>query len=186
MVLGTSTSGVLSSEDAFADRDAGRRPAGLVRLRRHARHVLRRPLRPRRPRLARPGAGGVDGLRLLRAKTFIDAGHLIAAGLCDAAVLGGVDTLCRLTLRGFAALELVSPVPCRPCDAGRTGISIGEAAGFALLERGDGPLHLLGAAATSDGYHMSSPHPAGAGADRVPCRGALAIRRADGRTPWTT
>ena len=98
------------------------------------------------------------------AKTMIDAGHLIHAGLCDAAVVGGVDTLCRLTLRGFASLELISPDPCRPCDAARTGISIGEAAGFALLERGEGPLHLLGAGATSDGYHMSSPHPEGAGA----------------------
>jgi 3-oxoacyl-[acyl-carrier-protein] synthase-1 len=106
------------------------------------------------------------------AKSFIDAQHLIAAGLCDAAVVGGVDTLCQLTLRGFASLDLVSPTPCRPFDASRTGISIGEGAGFALVERRDGPLHLLGTGASSDGYHMSAPHPQGAGAV-ASMRGAL-------------
>ena len=70
-----------------------------------------------------------------------------------------------MTLLGFGALELVSPGPCRPCDVGRNGISIGEAAGFALLERdGSSDFALLGYGATSDGYHMSSPHPEGAGA----------------------
>ena len=172
VVLGTSTSGVQASEDAFADRDAGGAlPAwfdydGTHDMFSAARYV-RAALGLRGPALV------VSTACASSAKTFIDAGHLIAAGLCDAAVVGGVDTLCRLTLRGFAALELVSPVPCRPCDAGRSGISIGEAAGFALLERGDGPLHLLGAAATSDGYHMSSPHPAGAGAAGA-MQGALA------------
>jgi 3-oxoacyl-[acyl-carrier-protein] synthase-1 len=67
-------------------------------------------------------------------------------------------------LEGFAALELISPTPCRPCAADRTGISIGEAAGFAILERRDAEISLLGYGATSDGYHMSSPHPEGAGA----------------------
>ena len=74
-----------------------------------------------------------------------------------------------LTLMGFAALELVSPTPCRPCDASRSGISLGEAAGFALLERAeavrDEPVAmLLGYGASSDGFHMSSPDPHGAGA----------------------
>ena len=68
------------------------------------------------------------------ARTFIDASHLIASGVCDAAVVGGADSLCRMTLQGFASLDLISPVACRPCDADRSGISIGEAAGFALLE----------------------------------------------------
>jgi 3-oxoacyl-[acyl-carrier-protein] synthase-1 len=98
------------------------------------------------------------------AKTFVDARHLIDAGVCDAAVVGGADSLCRLTLRGFAALELISPVACRPCDADRAGISIGEAAGFALLERRREGVALLGYGASSDGYHMSAPHPEGVGA----------------------
>jgi 3-oxoacyl-[acyl-carrier-protein] synthase-1 len=101
----------------------------------------------------------------------MEATHLIEAGLCDAAVVGGSDTLCRMTLHGFAALDLISPEPCRPCDAGRSGISIGEAAGFALLERPAAapagewpPLALLGCGASSDGYHMSTPDPDAKGA----------------------
>ena len=163
VVLGTSTSGVLSCEDAYAARGAdGALPEMFDYAHTHdmfssARYV-RAALGLRGPALV------VSTACASSAKTLIDAGHLMQAGLCDAAVVGGVDTLCRLTLRGFAALELISPEPCRPCGGGRTGISIGEAAGFALLERGVGPLRLLGAGATSDGYHMSSPHPEGAGA----------------------
>ena len=163
VVLGTSTSGVLSCEDAYAARGPdGALPDAFDYAHTHdmfscARYV-RVALGLRGPALV------VSTACASSAKTLIDAGHLIRAGLCDAAIVGGVDTLCRLTLRGFAALELISPNPCQPCDAARSGISIGEAAGFALLERSDGPLLLLGAGATSDGYHMSAPHPEGQGA----------------------
>jgi 3-oxoacyl-[acyl-carrier-protein] synthase-1 len=103
------------------------------------------------------------------AKSFLQAAYLIESGLCDGAIVGGADSLCGMTLRGFAALELISATPCRPCDAARSGISIGEAAGFALLERPaaarEAPVAaLLGCGASSDGYHMSSPDPRGAGA----------------------
>jgi len=84
--------------------------------------------------------------------------------MCDAAVVGGADSLCRMTLHGFASLELIAPGPCRPCDAERDGISVGEAAGFALLQRSGEGIALLGYGASSDGYHMSSPHPEGIGA----------------------
>ena len=172
VVVGTSTSGVLSSEEAYLARGPdGALPDSFDYVHTHDMFSAARYVR---------AALGLSGPALVvstacasSAKTLIDAGHLIRMGLCDAAVVGGVDTLCRLTLRGFASLELISPDRCRPCDAARTGISIGEAAGFALLERGDGPLHLLGAGATSDGYHMSSPHPDGAGAIGA-MRGALA------------
>jgi 3-oxoacyl-[acyl-carrier-protein] synthase-1 len=163
VIIGTSTSGVLSSEEAFLHRGQdGALPDWFDYDHTHdmfssARYV-RAALGLRGPALV------VSTACASSAKSFIDAGHLMAAGLCDAAVVGGVDTLCRLTLRGFASLELVSPTACRPCDAARAGISVGEAAGFALLERGDGPLRLLGVGATSDGFHMSSPHPQGAGA----------------------
>ena len=171
VVLGTSTSGVLSCEDAYRDRGPdGALPAGFHYSQTHdmfsSARYLRSALGLRGPALV------VSTACASSAKTFIEARHLMAAGFCDAAVVGGVDTLCRLTLRGFGALGLISPVPCRPCDAARTGISIGEAAGYALLEHGDGPVRLLGAAATSDGYHMSSPHPEGAGAAGA-MRGAL-------------
>jgi 3-oxoacyl-[acyl-carrier-protein] synthase-1 len=82
-------------------------------------------------------------------------------------VVGGVDTLCGSVLFGFNSLELVSPEPCRPFDAERNGISLGEAAGFALLERGPGRLELLGYGEASDAHHMSTPHPEGLGAERA-------------------
>ena len=171
VVLGTSTSGVLASEEAYAARlPDGALPNSFNYALTHdmfsVAHYVRAALNLRGPALV------ISSACASAAKAFIEAQHLIRAGLCDAAVVGGIDTLCRLTLRGFAALGLISPDPCRPCDAARAGISIGEAGGFALLEPGNGPLLLMGAGASSDGYHMSSPHPDGAGAVAA-MRGAL-------------
>lgn len=104
------------------------------------------------------------------AKVFASAERLLRLGVVDAAVVGGVDSLCASTLFGFHALQLVSPQPCRPFDRHRSGISIGEAAGFALLERpgpADRAPRLLGYGESSDAHHMSAPHPAGAGAERA-------------------
>lgn len=99
------------------------------------------------------------------AKVFASAQRAIASGLCDAAIVGGVDSLCLTTLYGFHALQLVSPQQCQPFDRARSGISIGEAGAFALLEKGnDSGMYLLGYGESSDAYHMSSPHPEGAGA----------------------
>src|SRR5687768_7804384 len=80
------------------------------------------------------------------AKAFAAASRAITAGLCDAAIVGGVETLSMTTLHGFASLELLSRTPCRPCDVERDGISLGEAAGFALLtrERGDAQVARVG------------------------------------------
>ncbi len=112
------------------------------------------------------------------AKVFAQAQRYIQAGYCDAALVGGVDSLCLTTLYGFNSLQLVAPQPCRPFDARRNGISIGEAAGFALLEKQ--PLQqskaepvpcLLGFGESSDAYHISRPHPEGLGAQ-------LAMRQA--------
>ncbi len=110
------------------------------------------------------------------AKVFAAAHRYIEVGLCDAALVGGVDSLCLTTLYGFNSLDLISDQPCRPWDLERRGINIGEGAGFALLEterkgqQGSAPL-LLGYGESSDAYHMSTPHPAGAGAE-------LAMRQA--------
>jgi 3-oxoacyl-[acyl-carrier-protein] synthase-1 len=100
------------------------------------------------------------------AKVFGNAARMMAAGLIDAAVVGGVDSLCLTTLYGFNSLELLSSDICRPWDAGRRGLSIGEGASFALLERSsDTPQGwLLGIGESNDGHHMSTPHPEGAGA----------------------
>jgi 3-oxoacyl-[acyl-carrier-protein] synthase-1 len=108
------------------------------------------------------------------AKVFAQAERLLRMGFADAAVVGGVDTLCSSVLYGFNALELMAPEACRPFDRARRGISLGEAGGFALLER-DGPAGpwLLGYGESSDAHHMSAPHPGGAGAETA-LRAALA------------
>jgi 3-oxoacyl-[acyl-carrier-protein] synthase-1 len=103
------------------------------------------------------------------AKVFASAQRMISAGMIDAAVVGGVDSLCLTTLYGFHSLQLTSRLPCRPFDVARDGISIGEAAAFILLERSrpradGGAILLLGTGESSDAYHMSSPHPEGRGA----------------------
>ncbi len=179
-VVGTSTSGIESAEQAFAHRDdAGALPAGFD-------YRGSQDLQSLAALVA--AALGLRGPAFVistacasSARAFMDAANLIEAGVVDAAVVGGADSLCRMTLHGFQALELISPTPCRPCGADRTGISIGEAAGFALLERSGaaGGLRLLGAGASSDGHHMSSPHPEGAGAAAAM---AAALRSA-GLTP---
>jgi 3-oxoacyl-[acyl-carrier-protein] synthase-1 len=112
------------------------------------------------------------------AKVFGHAARLMAAGVCDAAVVGGVDSLCLTTLYGFHSLGLTSRAPCRPYALDRDGISVGEGAAFALLEkpgaaRAPGATLLLGVGESCDAYHMSSPHPEGAGA-KIAMRLALA------------
>jgi len=164
VVLGSSTSGILSTEEAYRARDpgTGALPAGFDYDRTHEMfslaHFVRAALGLRGPAMT------VSTACASSAQTFIDARHLIEAGVCDAAIVGGADSLCGMTLRGFASLELISPVPCAPCDAARAGISIGEAAGFALLERDGDGVALVGSGASSDGYHMSAPHPEAEGA----------------------
>ena len=103
------------------------------------------------------------------AKVFANAARMMTAGMCDAAIVGGVDSLCLSTLYGFNSLGLVSRFPCRPYDAERDGISVGEGAGFVLLERATAAnspnaMLLLGVGESSDAYHMSTPHPEGLGA----------------------
>ncbi len=102
------------------------------------------------------------------AKAIATGQRLINAGICDAVLVGGVDTLCRLTLRGFRSLELVANQPCTPLDKNRQGISIGEAAGLILLEKrcsnNDDKVKVLAVGESSDAHHMSSPHPEGEGA----------------------
>ncbi len=163
VVLGTSTSGINAAEDAYRDRDGdGPLPSGFDYAHTQDLYSLggyvRAALGLRGPALV------ISTACASSARCFIDAAQMIATGVCDAAVVGGADSLCRMTLHGFAALELISPDPTRPCAGDRGGISIGEAAGFALLERGGEGIALLGGGSSSDGYHMSSPHPEGAGA----------------------
>ncbi|WP_424813364.1 beta-ketoacyl-ACP synthase [Roseococcus sp. YIM B11640] len=167
VVVGTSTAGIEETEQAHARRPAGQTalPDDFDYARTHDLQALADYLR------ARLGLAGpalvVSTACTSGARAIMQAAALIASGLADAAVTGGVDSLCRLTLNGFGSLELLSKGPTRPCAGDRDGICIGEAAGLLLLERpGDAPGAplLLGAGASSDGHHMSSPHPDGLGA----------------------
>ncbi|MFC3126480.1 beta-ketoacyl-ACP synthase [Pseudoroseomonas globiformis] len=166
VVLGTSTAGIAETEAAYAARSGPGAPLpGSFNY--SDTHDLQALPRYVRTRLGLKGpALAVSTACTSGARTVIEAAALLHSGICDAVVAGGVDTLCRLTLRGFDALALLARGPSRPCAADREGISIGEAAGLFLLERGPAPgqLAILGAGASADGHHMSSPHPEGLGA----------------------
>lgn len=165
VLLGTSTSGILQTELAYRRRgSAGELPADFDYAGTHSTHSLAAfvsaALQLEGPVMV------VSTACSSSAKVFATASRLIEAGWIDAALVGGVDSLCLTTLYGFNSLELFSPEICRPWDRGRKGLSLGEGAAFALLEReARAPSGwLLGCGETSDGYHMSSPHPDGAGA----------------------
>jgi len=170
--MGTSTAGILQTELAYRRRAPdGSLPPDFDYRRTHNTFSIAEYVRTRLG-LAGPCAA-ISTACSSSAKAFASAARLIEAGLIDAAVVGGVDTLCLTTLYGFNSLQLLSAAPCRPYDVARDGISIGEAAAFALLERdGEGAIHLLGAGESCDAYHMSSPHPEGLGA-RLAMEGAL-------------
>jgi len=167
LLLGTSTASIGATEEGYRRLEDGRLPTDLRRTSIHTPHSLTAfiaaALDIKGPSLTISTACSSS------AKVFASAERLIRLGLADAAIVGGVDSLCDSTLFGFNALELVSPEPCRPFDAARRGISIGEAAGFALLERVElqpsEPLQLLGCGESSDAHHMSTPDPAGLGAE---------------------
>jgi 3-oxoacyl-[acyl-carrier-protein] synthase-1 len=170
--MGTSTAGILQTELAYRERDpiSGALPASFEYGSTHNSFSVADYLR-RRCGLEGP-AVAVSCACASSAKAFGSARRMLEAGLIDAALVGGVDSLCLTTLYGFHSLQLSSPAPCRPFDVARDGISIGEGAALALLERapddldGDSVL-LLGVGESSDAYHMSAPHPEGLGARRA-------------------
>ena len=101
------------------------------------------------------------------ARALMSAQRLLDLGVCDVVLCGGVDTLCKLTLNGFSALEAVSGQRCNPFSRHRNGINIGEAAVLFLMSKqpGDGQaIALLGSGASSDAHHISAPEPSGRGA----------------------
>jgi 3-oxoacyl-[acyl-carrier-protein] synthase-1 len=175
--VGTSTSGILATELAFRAQRSGASEcdADLSPDQYRYRHSMFAATEFVRTVLgARGPAMTVSTACSSSAKVFGQAARALAAGICDAAVVGGVDSLALSTLYGFHSLALLSREPCRPFDVDRDGISIGEAAGFALLDRdAGGAVALLGYGESCDAYHMSSPHPEGAGAAAA-MRAALA------------
>jgi 3-oxoacyl-[acyl-carrier-protein] synthase-1 len=173
--IGTSTAGILQTELAYRRRDPadGSLPRDFDYRHTHNTFSVAAYVRER---LGLKGpCAAVSTACSSSAKAFASAARLMDAGLIDAAVVGGVDTLCLTTLYGFNSLQLLSAEPCRPYDAAR------DAAAFFLLERVPAPaaeesIGLLGTGETSDAYHMSAPHPEGLGARRA-MEAALASAR---------
>ena len=167
LVLGTSTSGIYDSENAYVHFLRDRSMPGNFHFQQTQTAQATAEFLQLEVGLRGP-CYGISTACSSSAKALGAAQRLIAADMCDAVLVAGVDSLCRLTLRGFHSLQLVSPIACRPMDIDRQGISIGEGAALLLLERlsQDNAKHprLLAVGESSDAYHMSAPHPEGAGA----------------------
>lgn len=172
LILGTSTAGIAESERAWIHhRDHGRLPEAFAIERQHALYasveIVRALTGVRGPGYVVSTACSSSG------KVFASARRLIAAGVIDAAIVGGVDSLCQMTVRGFAGLEVLSSEPCRPFSSERKGINIGEGGALLIVERARHPtlgefdhlgVELLGVGESSDAHHMTAPHPEGLGA----------------------
>lgn len=162
VVIGSSTSGIREGEHAAAAAKGGDVPTGY--------HYRQQEIgAPALALAAYLELGGpaytVSTACSSSAKAFAAARNLLDLDLCDAVLVGGVDSLCRLTLNGFAALDSVAAGRCDPFGAERDGINIGEAAALFLLGREPGPVALLGVGESADAHHISAPHPEGIGAE---------------------
>ena len=178
VLLGTSNAGIAASEAAHAvQQTTGQLPDGYDFAKQHAYDGILEVVRSLAG-LAGP-AVVVSTACSSGAKVLAAAQRWLASGVVDAALVGGVDTLCGTTLHGFKSLGAISPRACRPFDRDRTGISIGEGGALLLLEREGTPrVRLLGVGESCDAYHLSAPHPQGLGAEAAMRRG-LAIAQLD-------
>lgn len=165
VVLGSSTSGIGEAERAFAGR---RRDGALDTAFRLEQQELGAPAACLAQAIGSRGpAYTVSTACSSGAKALASAARLLNAGFCDAVIAGGVDSLCRFTVAGFAALDAISPERCNPLSANRRGINIGEGAALFVVSRDESPLRLSGWGETADAHHMSAPDPSGAGARRA-------------------
>lgn len=159
VVLGTSTSGVRSTEQALAyQAENGALPDQF--------HYKQQQMGAGADFLAdylglTGSAYTISTACSASGKALASARRLISLDLCDAVIVGGADSLCGLTINGFAALESLSTGYCKPFGLHRNGINIGEAASLFILSKEPGPVQLLGIGASSDAYHFSAPDPAG-------------------------
>ncbi|WP_028455807.1 beta-ketoacyl-[acyl-carrier-protein] synthase family protein [Chitinilyticum litopenaei] len=175
VVLGSSTSGVAESEAAMPELQQGRIPDGYSYLRQE----MADPARFLAELHGLKGPAYVISTACSSgARALIAARRLLRLGIADAVLCGAVDSLCRLTLNGFAALESVSATPCNPFSANRDGISIGEGAALFVMSREPAAVGLAGAGSSSDAHHISAPHPDGLGAIAA-MRAALQDARLD-------
>jgi len=162
VVLGTSTSGIHEASLGIAvHQRSGQLPQGYQ----YAQQELVAPADFLARYLGLSGpCYGLSTACTSSARALLSARRLLVQGHCDAVLCGGVDSLCGLTLNGFAALEAVSESLCNPFSVNRCGINIGEGAALFLLTREPGPIALLGGGASSDAHHISAPDPSGRGA----------------------
>ncbi|CAG4912557.1 beta-ketoacyl-[acyl-carrier-protein] synthase family protein [Paraburkholderia gardini] len=169
VVLGTSTSGIDAAETAFVHQaQAGELPASFNYRQMEIGTVA-------------PFAAAVLGIHgpaftistacTSSAKAFVSARRLLQLRLCDAVIVGGVDSLCELTVQGFASLESTSNTRTNPMSRNRNGINVGEGAALFLMSRDEGAVRLAGAGESSDAHHISAPDPQGVG-------GEMALRAA--------
>ncbi|MFJ5444709.1 beta-ketoacyl-[acyl-carrier-protein] synthase family protein [Methylobacillus methanolivorans] len=171
VVLGTSTSGMAEGEAALRQwQQSGTLPPGY----RYLQQELGAPALFLSQYLELHGpAYTVSTACTSSAKAFQSARNLLKHDICDAVIVGGVDSMCSLTIQGFTSLESTSSTLCQPMSQHRQGINIGEGAALFLLSREPGDVALLGIGETSDAYHMSAPSPDGQGAESA-MRAALA------------
>ena len=171
VVIGSSTSGIAEGERAIAQSvSAGSVPSGY--------HYRQQEIGSPALALARllelsGPACTISTACTSSARALASGRNLLQLGLCDAVLVGGADSLCRLTLNGFAALDAVSAGRCRPFCVDRDGINVGEGAALFVLSREPGAVRLLGIGESSDAHHISAPEPEGRGAEAA-MRGALA------------
>lgn len=182
IVLGTSTSGIGEAEPAFRKADAGAGEDFVVAPGFH--YAQQEMGAPSRFLALESGARGpawtVSTACSSSAKALASAARLLNAGIADAVIAGGADSLCRFTVGGFSSLEAVSATRCNPFSRNRGGINIGEGAALFLVTRDEAPVRLSGWGETSDAHHMSAPDPSGQGAARA-MREALQRARLDAR-----
>lgn len=167
VVIGTSTSGIYETENCYIDIEKNHQVPDHFNF--ATQHVWSATANFLKLELGLTGpCYAISTACSSSSKTLSSAQRLIASGVCDAVLTGGVDSLCRLTLNGFKSLDIMSETPCTPLDKDRSGISIGEGAGLLLLEKPHHDhadcVHLLGCGESSDAYHMTAPHPEGRGA----------------------
>ena len=173
VLLGTSTAGASETEEAYRHYlEEGALPSDYDLFRKYTYGAILHVVRERTG--SRGPSWVISTACTSSAKPLGSAQRLIAAGIVDAAIVGGVDTLCRMTLHGFKSLDALSASACRPFAADRDGLNIGEGGAFLLLERSGEALGILeGVGESSDAYHISAPHPEGLGA-RLAMERALA------------
>ena len=181
VVIGTSTSGIAEGEMALREFAAS---AALPEQFHYGQQEMGSPAAVLASTLEITGPAYVHSSACASsAKALASAARLILMGACDAVLAGGVDSLCAFTVAGFAALESVSDTRCNPLSRNRNGINLGEGAALFLLSREPATVSLRGWGESSDGYHISAPDPAGAGArsamERALSRAGIAAAQVD-------